>query len=114
MPGVGRYTACAIASIAYGERSAVVDGNVARVVARLERIGADPSSKVFFCVCGHSIIVSCQLKWIHVRTWQVASDHFWRSANALLDGTRPGDFNQAMMELGATVCTPKYVVGQHS
>lgn len=76
LPGVGRYTAAAIASIAFGEPVAVVDGNVARVLERL---------------CGTS----------------VSSGKAWQAAAALLDRERPGDFNQAMMELGATVCTPR-------
>ena len=46
LAGVGRYTACAIASIAYNEKVGVVDGNVIRVVSRLRRIGADSTSKV--------------------------------------------------------------------
>jgi A/G-specific adenine glycosylase len=74
LPGVGRYTAAAVASIAFGEPVAVVDGNVERVLERLA-LTAD-------------------------------SDH-WREAQRLLDADRPGDFNQAMMELGATVCLPR-------
>src|SRR6266850_4786615 len=76
LPGIGRYTAAAIASIAFGEPVAVVDGNVERVVQRMsgERLPDE-------------------------RLWAVASD--------LLVRERPGDFNQAMMELGATVCTPR-------
>ena len=80
--GVGRYTACAIASIAYSEGVGLVDGNVSRVLARLRRIGADITSPL-----------TTQL------TWRLAGD--------LVDTERPGDFNQSMMELGATVCTPK-------
>ncbi len=76
LPGIGRYTAAAIASIAFGEPVAVVDGNVERVMARL-RGAALPNGSA------------------------------WERAQALLDPMRPGDFNQAMMELGATVCTPK-------
>jgi A/G-specific adenine glycosylase len=76
LPGVGRYTAAAIASIAFGEPVAVVDGNVERVLQRLS---------------GR----------------QLAAEDFWRAAEVLLDRNRPGDFNQAMMELGATVCTPR-------
>jgi A/G-specific adenine glycosylase len=75
LPGIGRYTAAAIASIAFNEAVAVVDGNVERVVRRV--LGASPRNEAL---------------------WQVAED--------LLDHTRPGDFNQAMMELGATVCLP--------
>uniref|UniRef100_A0A8B9TQU1 Adenine DNA glycosylase n=1 Tax=Anas platyrhynchos TaxID=8839 RepID=A0A8B9TQU1_ANAPL len=82
LPGVGRYTAGAIASISYGQATGVVDGNVIRVLCRLRCIGADPSSPPVI-------------------------DRLWAMANALVDRSRPGDFNQALMELGATVCTPK-------
>ena len=76
LPGIGRYTAAAIASIAFGEAVAVVDGNVERV---LQRFLGQP----------------------------LAGEELWRAADELLDRERPGDFNQAMMELGATVCTPR-------
>ena len=76
LPGIGRYTAAAVASIAFGEPVAVVDGNVERV---LERV--------------------CRKR--------LSSEGLWRAADQLLDPARPGDFNQAMMELGATVCTPR-------
>ncbi|KXJ11790.1 adenine DNA glycosylase [Exaiptasia diaphana] len=82
LPGVGRYTAGAIASIAFKEATGVVDGNVIRVLSRLRLIGANSTSKI-------------------------ASGKFWQLSNSLVDSARPGDFNQAMMELGATVCTPK-------
>nr|XP_001496280.3 dual specificity testis-specific protein kinase 2 isoform X2 [Equus caballus] len=82
LPGVGRYTAGAIASIAFGQATGVVDGNVVRVLCRVRAIGADPSST----------LVSQQL---------------WSLAQQLVDPTRPGDFNQAAMDLGATVCTPQ-------
>jgi A/G-specific adenine glycosylase len=75
LPGVGRYTAAAIGSIAFGIPAAVVDGNVERVLGRLH---GKP-----------------------LRNGEV-----WETAQALLDPRRPGDFNQAMMELGATVCLP--------
>ncbi|XP_030428977.1 adenine DNA glycosylase isoform X5 [Gopherus evgoodei] len=82
LPGVGRYTAGAIASISYGQATGVVDGNVIRVLCRVRCIGADSSSPA-------------------------VADRLWDLANALVDPARPGDFNQAMMELGATVCTPR-------
>ncbi|XP_037683301.1 adenine DNA glycosylase isoform X4 [Choloepus didactylus] len=82
LPGVGRYTAGAIASIAFGQATGVVDGNVIRVLCRVRAIGADPSNT----------LVSQQL---------------WSLAQQLVDPARPGDFNQAAMELGATVCTPQ-------
>ncbi|MBV9075043.1 MAG: A/G-specific adenine glycosylase [Acidobacteria bacterium] len=75
LPGIGRYTANAIASIAFAEPVAVVDGNVERVLGRL--LGRSPGSA-----------------------------EVWERAERLLDPERPGDFNQAMMELGATVCSP--------
>ncbi|GAB4814983.1 hypothetical protein N2152v2_002029 [Parachlorella kessleri] len=81
IPGVGAYTGNAIASIACSERCAVVDGNVVRVLARLRRVGADPRSGA-------------------------AVKLFGELAAALVHPDRPGDFNQAMMELGATVCVP--------
>ncbi|EDO48701.1 predicted protein [Nematostella vectensis] len=82
LPGVGLYTAGAIASIAFGEATGVVDGNVIRVLSRLRRIGADMTSNT-------------------------TMDHFWSLAHRLVPNDRPGDFNQAMMEFGATLCTPK-------
>ncbi|MCI4380509.1 hypothetical protein PGIGA_G00240750 [Pangasianodon gigas] len=82
LPGVGRYTAGAVSSIAQGQVTGVVDGNVTRVLCRVRAIGADSSSA-------------------HV------TDALWKLADTLVDPERPGDFNQALMELGATVCTPK-------
>lgn len=76
LPGIGRYTSAAIASIAFGEPAAVVDGNVERVLQR-------------------------------VQGTNLAGEDLWRAAEELLSRQRPGDFNQAMMELGATVCVPK-------
>jgi len=76
LPGIGRYTSAAIASIAFGKTAAVVDGNVERV---LQRIAAQ----------------------------KMSGQEIWEAAESLLDRSRPGDFNQAMMELGAMVCTPR-------
>ena len=76
LPGIGRYTAAAIASIAFDEPIAVVDGNVERVLQR---------------TFGRSL----------------TGEKMWSAAEDLLDRSRPGDFNQAIMELGATVCTPR-------
>ena len=84
LPGIGAYTSAAIASIAYGEPVAVVDGNVERVIQRLAGWGSDS------------------------RSGQAELDrNTVKLANLLLDPTRAGDFNQGMMELGATVCLPK-------
>jgi A/G-specific adenine glycosylase len=82
LPGIGDYTAAAIASIAFGKTHAVVDGNVKRVLARLfnyRQSIATREAKVFFDT----------------------------TAKALLNKKNPGDHNQAMMELGATVCRPQ-------
>ncbi len=77
LPGIGEYTSAAIASIAFGEPVAVVDGNVERLIARLY---AAP----------------------HLNKREVGA-----RAQKWLDESEPGDFNQAMMEMGATVCTPR-------
>ncbi len=81
LPGVGRYTAGAITSIAYGQRVPVVDGNVARVLARW-----------------HGISEAVDTTPVIKKLWQLAGHHVPKS--------RPGDFNQAVMELGALVCRP--------
>lgn len=81
LPGVGRYTAAAVASIAFGEPVAVVDGNVKRVIDRVVNRKAQPVDAN-------------------------RESHYWEIAGQLLDRQSPGDFNQAMMELGAVVCLP--------
>jgi len=82
LPGIGEYTAAAVASIAFNLPYAVVDGNVYRVLSRVlndsTNIASGPARK-----------------------------HFTVLADSIMDRTRPGDFNQAIMELGATVCLPK-------
>lgn len=82
LPGVGRYTAGAIASIAFGHRVPILDGNVSRVLCRLDAVKADPREP---------------------RT----RPRLWRRAEQILPRLRVGDFNSALMELGATVCTPR-------
>ena len=81
LPGVGRYTAGAIASVAFGLPAPVVDGNVKRVFSRLFALGG--------------------------RSKRVPDNTYWSIAESLVEGTAPGDWNQAVMELGATVCTPR-------
>jgi len=82
LPGVGRYTVGAVLSIGFGAPLPVLDGNVARVLARLS-----------------------------ARPWSVRRPRdarsLWAMAERLLDVASPGDWNQALMELGATVCTPR-------
>jgi A/G-specific adenine glycosylase len=85
VPGIGPYTAGAIASIAYGERAPLVDGNVARVLARVFAIEHDIKSSA-----GGKAL------------WQRAGELM----AALPDGHAPGALNQGLMELGATICTP--------
>jgi A/G-specific adenine glycosylase len=80
LPGVGRYTAGAIGSIAFDAQEPIVDGNVARVLCRLHAIETAPEDK---------------------RT----QAFLWSEAEALALGKEPGALNQALMELGATVCT---------
>jgi A/G-specific adenine glycosylase len=82
VPGIGPYTAGAIASIAFGEKAPLVDGNVARVLARAFAIDEDVKSSS-------------------------GSRTLWKRAGELVaQADAPGDLNQALMELGATVCTP--------
>ena len=82
LPGIGSYTAAAILSIAFGAEHAVLDGNVARVLARLDAVEGE-----------------------------LRENGRWRSlqasADALLDPKSPSDWNEAMMELGAMMCTPR-------
>jgi A/G-specific adenine glycosylase len=82
LPGIGPYTAAAIASIAFGEQVPVVDGNVERVLCRLLRWSAEAGATAL-------------------------KRRIEAFAAQLLDPLRPGDFNQALMELGATVCLPR-------
>lgn len=80
LPGVGAYTSSAVAAIAFGERVPVVDGNVERVVSRLIALDTPP---------------------------KVAVATVTAAVEAMLPTKRPGDFAQAMMDLGAAICTPK-------
>ncbi|PNG24616.1 A/G-specific adenine glycosylase [Methylocella silvestris] len=80
LPGLGPYTAAAVAAIAFGRKAVVVDGNVERVLSRLHAIEAPPPA-------GKRLI--------------------YAKAEALTPAERPGDYAQAMMDLGATICTPK-------
>jgi A/G-specific adenine glycosylase len=80
LPGIGAYTAAAIASIAFGQRAVVIDGNVERVITRVHRIGEElPRAR---------------------KTIRIKADEHTPS-------DRPGDYAQAMMDLGATLCTPR-------
>ncbi|MFO0709645.1 MAG: A/G-specific adenine glycosylase [Sandaracinus sp.] len=81
LPGVGRYTAGAIGSIAFGRREPIVDGNVARVLSRLDAIEAPLGSRE-------------------------SEAALWAEASAWAEHDAPGVVNQALMELGATLCTP--------
>ncbi len=81
LPGIGRYTAGAIASIAFGERAPVVDGNIKRVFARVFNLELDIRSPV-------------------------TEKFLWDIAAQLVPAKSAGDFNQALMELGARVCIP--------
>jgi len=82
LPGIGRYTAGAIASICYGERAPVLDGNVIRVFARLLDLPDDVTQSA-----------------TKTKLWQLAAD--WLPAG------RTGAYNQALMELGQTICRPR-------
>jgi A/G-specific adenine glycosylase len=82
LPGIGRYTAGAIRSIAFGEPAPIVDGNVARVLSRVYALPGGPGDA----------------RW---------AARLWKLAAALVPAKDPSSFNQGLMELGATVCTPR-------
>ncbi len=82
LPGLGEYTAAAVASIAHGERVPLVDANAGRVLARVYTIGEEINSAA-------------------------GKKKLRAHAEALVPAARPGDFNQALMELGAMICTPR-------
>jgi A/G-specific adenine glycosylase len=82
LPGIGAYTAGAVSSIAYGQHEPLVDGNVARVLSRLEAIDEPIKGPA-------------------------ATKRLWATAARMLPDDRPGRFNEALMELGATVCVPR-------
>ncbi len=82
LPGVGRYTAGAIASLAHDAKAPILDGNVIRVLSRLDHLTADPREKA-------------------------ALAHLWKRAEEILPDKNVGDFNSSLMELGATICTPR-------
>ncbi len=81
LPGIGPYSAGAIASIAFGLPEPIVDGNVVRVLCRLFAFAGDPAK--------------APLK-----------NELWRKARELVPADQPSEFNQSLMELGATICTP--------
>jgi A/G-specific adenine glycosylase len=82
LPGIGRYTAGAIASFAFDRRAPIVEANTLRLYCRLLGYDGDPRS-----AAGQRVL--------------------WEFAERILPATSPGSFNQALMELGATVCTPE-------
>jgi A/G-specific adenine glycosylase len=82
LPGVGRYTAGAVSSIAFERRSPILDGNVARVLCRIDAVRTDPREPA-------------------------TREKLWERAQEILPSERVGDFNSALMELGALICTPR-------
>ena len=82
LPGIGRYTAGAIASFAFDQRAPIVEANTLRLYCRLLGYEGDPRSKA-------------------------GQETLWSFAESILPQTQPGQVNQALMELGATVCTPR-------
>src|SRR5205085_7186194 len=82
LPGVGRYTAGAVASIAFERRSPILDGNVQRVLCRLDAIEQDPRDRE-------------------------VQKRLWTRAEGMLPRRHVGDFNSALMELGALICAPR-------
>jgi A/G-specific adenine glycosylase len=112
LPGVGRYTAGAIASLAFNQHAPLLDGNVKRVLSRvlaLEQVDGDwkleigdwrlrnvPTGE-----CADSVNRKSKIQNLK------SDDVLWRVAEALLPAGQAGAFNEALMELGATICTPR-------
>ena len=82
LPGIGRYTAGAVASIAFEQRAPILDGNVARVLCRIDAVRSDPRDPKTRVI-------------------------LWKTAEEILPSKQIGDFNSALMELGALICTPR-------
>ena len=82
LPGIGRYTAGAILSIALAQRHPILEANTIRLYARLLGLGTDPTTRA-------------------------SQEELWELAERLVPTRLPGDFNQALMELGSMVCTPR-------
>ena len=82
LPGIGRYTAGAILSIAFDQRLPILEANTIRLLSRLTAFRGDPASSI-------------------------GRAHLWSAAEALLDGAGNGDVNQALMEVGSLICTPR-------
>ena len=102
IPGIGPYTASAVGSIAFGIREAAIDGNVNRVLTRVRRIRGDPVKEK------KTVDAIKRVAWelIGKEEEKEEEDDDEKKEDAK-SKNRPGDFNQAMMELGATVCKPK-------
>jgi len=99
LPGIGRYTAGAIASIAFNQPAPILDGNVIRVLSRLFKIGKDPKTTVgqkYFWEVSRGAIMEIP-----------PNPPFSKGGEPCKGEGGFGDFNQALMELGATVCTPE-------
>jgi A/G-specific adenine glycosylase len=89
LPGIGRYTAGAICSIAFNQPTPIVDGNVIRVLARVFGIEGNPKDKI-----------------VNAQIWKLADDLVQLSANVSIQNA-VSHFNQSVMELGALICTPR-------
>lgn len=104
----GPYSAGAIASIAYNKPAAMIDGNVHRVLTRML-----PGVNQKWPVFGTSIDRFCPLAFAGLtafhstQTSKSTTNFLWSVAQSVVPNHRPGDFNQALMELGATVCKPR-------
>jgi A/G-specific adenine glycosylase len=102
LPGIGRYTAGAICSIAFNQPEPIVDGNVIRVLTRIFGIGKDPREKT-----------TNALLWSTARELVTQASHLHKLSTVPRGGKRRrvprtcSDFNQSLMELGALICTPK-------
>src|SRR5690606_25958797 len=120
LPGVGAYTAAAVAAIAFRRRAVVVDANVERVVARLFAIAtplpaARPEIRAAAAIAfrRRAVVVDANVERVVARLFAIATPlpaarpEIRAAADRITPDARAGDFAQAMMDLGATLCTPR-------
>jgi A/G-specific adenine glycosylase len=106
LPGIGRYTAGAIASIAFGLDQPALDGNIRRVLSRLFDVTDESPGEGGQTTTGRQRTTVRPGTTVHPRS-PAGDHHLWELAEQYLPPGEAGDYNQALMDLGATLCTPR-------
>ncbi|MBI4358614.1 MAG: A/G-specific adenine glycosylase [Candidatus Omnitrophica bacterium] len=110
LPGIGRYTAGAVASIAFQKPVPLVDGNVARVLSRIYNLKKDvskPETQKFLYAIAQKLVPPSPLSSAPFRQRRIRLRRTGGRGNGEGKAKRPGDFNQALMELGSLICIPE-------